>query len=424
MRLSIRGRIFLAFVVVQIVSAALILGWYFYTVNDELRALARSNAEEAVLEAVAATQDYFGPPEATARVTAALLSGEVLDRSRPDQLERFFVEQLRQAPYVAGLFVGYPDGAFHYVSRSDEHAVGGTRYKQILVDDDGRRVNLAWRDADFRLLQSAVDPEDPYDPRGRTWYRAAAEQGALVWTEPYVFFTARKPGITAAVPVLDGTGALRAVVGLDIELSAVSRFLAQVGFRSSGSAFILSPQGEVLAHGQEEVVLAEDPEADGSLRFRRADELPGVDGAVGRAVAEDLDPAAAGSPPGGGVPSVFEQTFEDQDYFVATEGLDSAKWPWRVVAVIRASGFMGALGSVNLLLVGVLLFTTGFACVVGFFVAANVGRPLAALRRDAAIARQGNFELMSEGASGVPEIDETRAALKALAEEKRGLGPR
>jgi hypothetical protein len=414
-RFSVRSRIFLSFVLVQLVTAVVVVGWYFYTVSGELRGLNRVDVEEAVLETIAATKEYFGPPEAAARITGDLLAAGVLDRAQPERLERYFLEQLRQMPALAGLYIGYPDGAFYYVLRSDEGAPGGTLTKEVLAEPAGRTVRLTWRDAELKVLRSETDPADDYDPRTRPWYQAAEAATSLIWTSPYVFFTAHKPGITAALPVIGADGRLAAVVGLDIELSAISRFLVQVGFRSSGSAFILSDSGDVIAHGNDKLVFADQPQADAQPRFRKAEELPGIDGAVGRLVMAET--AAVGS----GALNVAEHEIDGEDYFVAAETLGDEGRPWRVVALVRAAGIVKTLQSGSLLLLAVVLFTTGFACLAGWVISGSIGRPLAELRRDAAHAQQGNFELMSDEPSGIAEIDETHEALKALAERQRGL---
>jgi hypothetical protein len=213
MRLSVRSKLFLNFGLIQLAAAALILGWYFYTVNDDLRRLARSEAEASVLQTIETTKDYFSPAEKTARLTGSLLAGGVLEQSGPERLERFLAETLRQSPALAGLFVGYPDGSFHYLSRDETRGAGGTRTKLVLIDAGTRTVTLRWRDAEFRVVHQEEDPADSFDPRTRPWYQAATERGDLIWTAPYVFFTARKPGITTAIPILDAGGKLVAVVG-------------------------------------------------------------------------------------------------------------------------------------------------------------------------------------------------------------------
>jgi len=416
MRISIRNRIFLSVVVIQLLSAGLVAGWYLYAIGAQLRSLTRDKAEQTVLNAIAATKDYFGPPAAIAAVTQRLVAGGVLDRTRPDQLERFLFEQLKRAPQVAGLYVGYPDGSFYYVMRSDDGAPGGTRTKLVLMEQAGRTVRLIWRDAAFKQLRAATDPADSYDPRSRGWYRAAAERRTAIWTEPYIFFTARTPGITTAVPLIDANGAVGAVVGVDIEITAVSQFLKEIGVRNRGSAFILAPEGDIIAHQRAELVLSDRRGSGDALRFRKVGELPGVEAEAGKSAMDPIrQPRNATAPT-----SMWETAFEGRDYVVASGGIGDANWPWRVISIVPSAEFASVLRSVDLLLFGVLFLATILACAFGYGLSVSVGRPLAALHRDAQLARHGNFEVMEEINSGYREIDETNEILRELSRHQRG----
>lgn len=82
--MSLRSRIFLGFVLVQVASAVLILGWYFYSLQAELGALTRNNAQEAVLRSIEATEDYFVPAETVAQAGQYLLTAELLGADQPD----------------------------------------------------------------------------------------------------------------------------------------------------------------------------------------------------------------------------------------------------------------------------------------------------------------------------------------------------
>ena len=81
-------KVFLAVLFSQLVSVALILGWYFYTLRSELGSLTKQRAQEAVLQSIAATEDYFKPAEMVVEAGQLLLSDHILGSDEPDQLER------------------------------------------------------------------------------------------------------------------------------------------------------------------------------------------------------------------------------------------------------------------------------------------------------------------------------------------------
>ena len=65
----------------------------------------------------------------------------------------------------------------------------GNRQKVLLWRDDGRVLSEEWI-------------ENDYDPRKRPWHAGAMElvsDEAVYWTDPYIFFTTKDPGITTSV---------------------------------------------------------------------------------------------------------------------------------------------------------------------------------------------------------------------------------
>src|SRR5215510_2439820 len=281
-------KVFLAVVLSQLFSIALILGWYFYTLRSELGSLTQQRAQEAVLQSIAATEDYFKPAEAVVEAGQPLLSGRILGLDKPDLLERYFFDQLRLRPLLAGLYVGNAAGEFFYVMRSNEKVEGGTRTKVIRNGPRGREVELTWRRSDYATVKSEQDPADSYDPRARGWYRSAVERRGRVWTEPYIFFTSRKTGITLASAIIGKDGTVETVLGVDIELSDISRYLAGTSLLRGKSVYISTSEGKVIAHSNASVVLPDRAAGDEGLRFRAISELPGIEGVLGERVQKGL----------------------------------------------------------------------------------------------------------------------------------------
>lgn len=87
-----------------------------------------------------------------------------------------------------------------------------------------------------------------YDPRVRPWYVKAMESDKFCWTDVYKFSSSRRPGITAAKKVLDQQKKPVGVVGVDIDLSALSIFLKKIKFSANGTSFILDSKGRFVAH--------------------------------------------------------------------------------------------------------------------------------------------------------------------------------
>ena len=407
-------KVFVAVVLSQLISIALILGWYFYTLRSELGSLTKQRAQEAVLQSIAATEDYFKPAEMVVEAGQLLLSDHILGPDKPDPLERYFFGQLRLRPLLAGLYVGNSAGEFFYVMRSNEKVEGGTRTKVIRNGPRGREVELTWRRPDYAIVKSEQDPADTYDPRARDWYRSAVERRGRVWTEPYIFFTSRKPGITLAFPVIAKDGAVEAVLGIDIEIGEISRFLARNNLLGWKSVYISTSEGKVIAHSHASVVLPDSAAGDNALRFRVISELPGIEGTLDERVRKGLGTRSA---------NVWEADADGQNYFVAVGRMSNIDWPWQlVVTVPRARQLEPASGS-TIILIGVIGLAALFACAVGYAMSRAVGAPMAQLLTNAQLARNGNIELMEDVNTGSREIGEIDEILKEFAMLRRRKGP-
>jgi diguanylate cyclase (GGDEF)-like protein len=187
-------------------------------------------------------QRFLSPAEQAARVTVNLIESDVLDVRNQSRFETYLLEQLRVTPHLTGMYLGRSDGSFLFARREST----GFSVKTIGFANQKRRVQVAHFDSDLEPTRTETFPNDTYDPRSRPWYKQALERGALIWTGPYVFFTSQKPGITTALPARRANGDLIGVVGVDIEITALSKFIGAVPTSAHGAAFIVTKNEEVV----------------------------------------------------------------------------------------------------------------------------------------------------------------------------------
>ncbi|MEM0948604.1 MAG: cache domain-containing protein [Pseudomonadota bacterium] len=404
-------------VFVQLISAAAIIGWSYYLFRSELNQLAEFGAQETVARSVAATEAYFGPFESAVRAAEGLVSREILTRDRENQLVRYLHDQLQLWPQFDGLFFGYPDGEFYYVLRNEDVARGGTQTKIIRINGEERTVELTWRDAGYATVETAFDPEDAFDPRIRPWYKGALEADEVAWTDPYIFFTSRKPGITAAISVMDGTDDVMAVIGVDIEIDQISDYLQRFAFGEGRLAFVISAGGDVISHSEFDTVL-ENSSGDGDApRFMQIGELEGIAPSI-----RDEIVARLGQQPATEPPAVWRDRSSDGNFIVTIGRIPGTNWPWQIVAIFPEADTIGQSGRVMLMLVGVALLVTACTLAAGLMLARRISQPLGVLRENSKMALLGGVEFMETVRSGSVEIDDTAAALKELAEGRRYFG--
>jgi diguanylate cyclase (GGDEF)-like protein len=207
---------------------------------------------------------YLKRAEDSVVLATGVIESGLFPIDEPARLDRYFLQQLRVIPQIDAIFFGNGQGQFVFSKKQQ----GGDAFVSKLIlpnEPAGERVRLIERNRALIEQRNRFDPDDRYDPRSRPWYSLALASQASVWTDPYIFYTSQQPGLTVARAVRDADGKVLGVVGADVELSAISDFLKTQRVGSSGAAFVIYGNGDVLAHpGSSNLV---ETDADGQLRL-------------------------------------------------------------------------------------------------------------------------------------------------------------
>lgn len=251
------------------------------------------------------------------------------------EIERYFFDQLTLIPQIDGLFFADQQGQFLFTKRSSSDSENHFETKLIDFPDGARRVRRISRDEHFKEIDRGVLSGDIYDPRVRPWYLKAHDSAALIWSDPYIFFTSRAPGITVAMRVLDRSGKIVGIVGADVALGAISDFLAAQRVTVDGGAAVLMHQnGDVLAYPLRRKLQI--TEGDG-LRLARLVELDSLASqAVRRLKSQHPDLATLKS-------SHFDSFTVDGNRMVTMFVPFAAQWPWLMGVYAREEQFSGTI---------------------------------------------------------------------------------
>jgi len=143
---------------------------------------------------------------------------------------------IQQFEQLNGAFLGFPDGRFLHVQDLEIAGDQGAGLRRRIIDQPAEDPAGRWE-----TLDAATGDWTPagagaasYDPRSRPWYRSALWAGKPVWTEAYVFASSGKLGVTYARPIYDASGALWAVLGVDLSLNSLSRTLIETADALAG----------------------------------------------------------------------------------------------------------------------------------------------------------------------------------------------
>ncbi len=262
-------------ILVEVLTVFAVLASQRFATERALREYTHELLKSVVDETRENAAGYLRQAQDSVSLAGAVFEAGLLSVDEPTNLERYFLEQLRVVPQIDAIYFGDVEGNFIFSKRD---ADTGTGFFSKIIDTalaPQGRVTLINRDAQLEEGSRRTDPSDRYDPRERPWFALARQSGRQeVWTDPYIFYTSQKPGLTVARAVREPDGRLRGVVGADIELSALSDFLKRQRIGGSGAAFIVYSNGDVLAH-PDASGLALQIEGEG-LRLKKLSELDPV----------------------------------------------------------------------------------------------------------------------------------------------------
>lgn len=241
---SLKVKLILPFVLL-ILILTLVIGWLSWWASSRTVA---NLSEQLMLEMTqrisqAVDRHMFG--------TGAVLETAFPDGMHaPDDISAELKEMTTRFYTAASLFTDPSD----YVYYGNE--LGQGLGLQKLVDGTAQvRMKLRAQDKrDFYLLHNInAQPEyrftesTLFDPRERVWYQLGRDAPQHTWTAVYLDFGTRELVVTRARKVSNQQGVFAGVVATDLFLSELSRFVQQLPVTANSRAFIVEPNGELIA---------------------------------------------------------------------------------------------------------------------------------------------------------------------------------
>jgi signal transduction histidine kinase len=143
---------------------------------------------------------------------------------------------------VRAIYIGDETGKFRYIKREKDKFYSQEvreifKRKTYLLDNLGQKQKLI--------------KVDEYNPRLRPWYINTLRTQKNNWSNIYTF-TGGELGITTAGLLKDSQGNIQGIVGVDLILSGIDRFLENIEISKKGQVFILERNGYLVATSTQE----------------------------------------------------------------------------------------------------------------------------------------------------------------------------
>lgn len=352
---------------------------------------------------------FLDTAEATTLLSSELLSADVLSINRPEDLSLYFFQQLKQSPHISGIYFANTNGTFVHVQREQGFQNPLFSRKFIIFDAHDALVSskLYTHDDNFTQLSVKEINKEPYDPRDRIWFNKALNNGALSWTDPYVFFSSRKPGITSSMPVYDKNNQLIGVVGVDVSLATISSFFDNLDLGENNTAFVTNRLGEIIAYPDQKII---QDTASESLRFPRINEINNpIALTAWQALQEKTQLFSTGS-----TATAVTFSFDNNQYHGLFKEFTHHKWPWIIAIYMPEKFFLSELIANQKLNILFGLVISIIACLTSFFFINHITDSLRKIKMIAENIRCGQFIKTNVTESSFIELQQTQYAFNNM----------
>jgi signal transduction histidine kinase/CheY-like chemotaxis protein/HPt (histidine-containing phosphotransfer) domain-containing protein len=181
--------------------------------------------------------------------------------AQPQIFEGFAFSLARMLPDVSFLYFGDAQGAFYGVQDTGDAAQDRLKIHVKPAQEKTRRYFAARQPLD--RSQELAPEAKAYDPRVRPWYSGAITKKSRAYTTVYPSASTGQLLVTLAQPVVDDSGQIIGVVGVDLFLKTLTQRLQAQKISDNGIAMLVDEQGYLVATSTAEDLFTS---GDGQLR--------------------------------------------------------------------------------------------------------------------------------------------------------------
>ncbi|MGB6241402.1 MAG: diguanylate cyclase [Castellaniella sp.] len=228
-------------------------GWLVFTASIQtVQSMEQQRVEELAVQLRDKVAAFFEVPRAAATFNIRQLQAGLLSLDDRPALLHSFLLQLRQQSLLTYLSFSTVGGDYLAASRPPR---GGDQGLRILEADqtDGGVMHIHRVDDANRRSTQLPAGNAHFDPRDRPWFKAAVQAGALHWYTTYEYAIQATDGyyddmgIGMAAPLYDDRHQLLGVLTADVALTRIGQFLSSEMDGLGGVAFLMEPDGRLLA---------------------------------------------------------------------------------------------------------------------------------------------------------------------------------
>ncbi|TAF11184.1 MAG: PAS domain S-box protein, partial [Nostocales cyanobacterium] len=367
--------------VLQTVGMVTLVGYFSYLSSQEsVEKLADQLMTEVGDRIEQHLDSYLGKAQEINRTNVDAFESGILDLNDFNALGKYFYRQVQSFNFTyvnfgskEGGFIGAGYGLGNKLEIGEIPVSDQSKSRSYSVDDQGNRLKLA-----------ATLKNPQYS--NAAWYLDAVKAGRPIWSSIYTWADLPdRISISASTPVYNTQKNLLGVLGIDLELSQISRFLKRLNSRRSGHIFIIERSGLIVASSGDE---SPAPIINGKATPLKA--LNSREPVI-RDVTQHLM-QEFGSLQAISQPQSFRPALEQKPFVRVTPYRDDYGLDWLVVTVIPESEFMRKIHANAHRTLIICALALVIAIGMGSFTAYWIAKPILRLSRASQAMAKGEWQ--------------------------------
>jgi len=400
-RTTLRRNILTTFVSLLIITVLSITVPMYYRSSRSMLELSDDLIKQVSQAVIEKTVNYMNPALSLVKMSSRFIQMEFV--LSPDELfEASLIDVMNTYPHLFIFEFGDENGNFIMQMRMPD----GTISTKV-IDRTSSPPIVTWKFEDISggVVRTVTSTDEKYDPRVEPWYVKAKKNKELSWTDVYLLFSDKKPGITASYPIIDGSGKFIGVAGLEIELAVLSKFLKSLKVRKNGIAFIVDKKNQLIAYPdiQQTVVREGD-----TFRPARVDELKSdwIRESFRLRKQDDMQ----------GSRDKFYSEVNGINYITSfTSFPESFGMDWEIVLIIPEDDFIGSIKKANWQAVLISLCFLTIAIILVWVLARGISRPIVNLTEE--IKNIKDFPLALSSEDETAEVADLKDAFNQMGDQ-------
>jgi signal transduction histidine kinase/ActR/RegA family two-component response regulator len=243
-RFSIRSILLFALLVPILTVSIAISYLSYHNSSKSVRSLVDKSMKDVDSRIQEQIRAYFRPPVEIDRIVENLFVNGIIDHKDQNKLINQFKTLVKNRESVNSIYFGNTKGGLANAGRDKKTGEYYIIYTDQFEKGPFNKYRLDENDHISELLVRVPF----FDGTQRPWYQSALESNDVVWSDAYLMTTGDDLGVTASKAVRNSHNELLGVVGVDLFLSDISNFLADI--KVAGSTFIIEDSGFLVASSE------------------------------------------------------------------------------------------------------------------------------------------------------------------------------